>query len=156
MGRVKEVVWEGMKLILGKTKYAHQTAKLLVDSWYDSYKEARNWVNKRIKAKECILAVEKEDVAGVLLYYRDYSHYANYCGDLAVSKKHRKKGIATKLLKKYVEISKKEQPKKQRLVLSSTDVTNKASIKTHQRAGFKKIGVLKKLHYGKDEIFFGA
>ena len=75
--------------------------------------------------------------------------------DLAVSKEYRGQGFAKALLQKFIEISRKEQSKKQPYCLSSTDVTNKASIKLHLRVGFKKLGVIKELHYGKDEIIFG-
>lgn len=89
-----------------------------------------------------------------MIYLKDYSHYANYLTDFAVSKKHRRKGIGLKLIKKFIEISKKEQPKKQPYALSSTDVNNIASINLHLKAGFVELGRIKKLHYGKDEIFF--
>ena len=72
-----------------------------------------------------------------------------------VAKKHRRKGIAKILLDKYIEVTKKEQPKKQKYALSSTDVTNIPSIKLHLNYGFEKLGRIKELHYGKDEIIFG-
>ena len=58
------------------------------------------------------------------------------------------------LLKKYVKISKAETPKKQSYALSSTNIDNQISIKMHLKFGFEKMGILKKLHYGRDEIFF--
>lgn len=44
--------------------------------------------------------------------------------------------------------------KKQKYALSSTDVSNKASINLHKKMGFKEIGILKGLHYEKDKVFF--
>lgn len=143
-----------MKLLLATRKHISEIAKILHEEWYPTLKEAKKKVSRKIKDKECIIAVDS-DVVGVLMFSRDYSHYANYCEDLMVPKEHRRKGIAMRLLKQFTKMSLKEQPKKQRLVLSSTDVSNTASIKLHLKMGFKKIGKLKGLHFGKDEVFFG-
>jgi ribosomal protein S18 acetylase RimI-like enzyme len=144
-----------MKAIIAKKEHVNKIAKVLKDAYFKSLSEARARAKEKIENKECIIVAGKKDVQGVLMYARDFSHYANYIEDLAVSKKHRRKGIASTLLARFLEISKKEQPKKQKYVLSSTDVTNKASIKLHSKLGFEKIGKIKALHYGKDEIFFG-
>ncbi|MBS3111727.1 GNAT family N-acetyltransferase [Candidatus Woesearchaeota archaeon] len=100
---------------------------------------AKNCLNKKIKRKNSLVVLDGNNVVGVLIYARDYSHYANYTEDLVVSKKHRRKGIAKALLKKYIEISRKETPKKQKYALSSTVVSNKASISLHKNIGFKEI-----------------
>jgi len=143
-----------IKIALTQRKHIATAAKILFEAYYSSVNSARNHINKKINAKESFVALDDNEVAGVLIYARGYSHYANYAEDLAVSKKHRGKGIAKALLKKYIDISRNETPKKQMYALSSTDVSNKASIILHKKAGFKEIGKLKKLHYGKDEVFF--
>ena len=143
-----------IKVTLTQRKHISATTKILFEAYYSSVNSAKNYLNKKIKTNESFVALDNNDVVGVLIYARDYSHYANYTEDLAVSKKHRRKGIAKALLKKYIEISRKETPKKQKYALSSTDVSNKASISLHKKIGFKEIGKLKKLHYGKDEDFF--
>lgn len=129
-------------------------AKILFEVYYSSIDSAKKRLLQKIKTKESFVALDNNVVLGVLAYARDYSHYANYAEDIVVSKKHRKKGIAQKLLEKYIEVSRKETPKKQRYALSSTDITNKASINLHKKVGFREIGRLKGLHYGKNEIFF--
>jgi len=125
----------------------------LFEAYYSSLASAKKELKINIKRKEVLVAVDKE-VMGILNYARDYSHYANYVEDIAVSKKHRRKGVSKALMKKFIQISKKETPKKQKYALSSTEVNNKASIKMHLKFGFKKIGTLKGLHYGTDEAFF--
>ena len=143
-----------MKAILAKKSDVKGSAEILVEAYFKSLKDAKEHITNHIKKKECIIVIQNKEVLGVLIYSKDYSHYANYIDDIAVAKKHRRKGVARLLLKKFIDVSKKEQPKKQRYALSSTDVTNKSSIKMHLNFGFKKAGILKRLHYGKDEIFF--
>lgn len=144
-----------MKVILTKKKHVLETKKILFDAYFDSKKEAEKYISEKIKSKETFVAIIDGKVAGVISYKRDYSHYANFLSNLVVSKNHQRKGVALALLKKFVEISRKEQPKKQKYALSSTDITNKASIKLHKKAGFKNLGIIKELHFGKDEIMFG-
>lgn len=139
---------------LQKNGHIVPTAKVLVEAYFNSFEEARNRLRFKVKTKECLVAFRDNDVVGVLVYHRDYSHYANYIEDIAVSKKHRRRGVARGLLKKFIEISKKETPRNQKYALSSTRVKNKASIGMHLKCGFKEIGRLKGLHYGEDEIFF--
>ena len=141
-------------ITLTQRKHVNAAAKILFEAYFSPLSNAKKHLNKKIKTKESFVALDGKTVAGVLIYARDYSHYANYAEDLAVSKKHRGKGFAGALLKKFIEVSRKETPKKQRFALSSTDASNKASINLHKKAGFKEIGRLKKLHYGKDEVFF--
>ncbi len=134
-------------------KHIIPAAKILFES-YCSLTSVKKHLHQKIKTKESFVALSDNEVVGVLIYSRDYSHYANYVEGLVVSKKYRDKGIAQKLLKKYIDVSKKETPNKQKYTLSSTDVSNKASINLHKKSGFKEIGILKNLHYGKDEVFF--
>jgi len=144
-----------MKIIRAQLSHVNSAAKVLIEGYFDSLTDAKNRLRVKIKSKECYVAIEGTEIAGVMMYARDYTHYANYEEDIIISKKHRRKGIASNFLKKFIELSKKETPKKQKYTLSSTDVTNKASIKLHLSVGFKEIGRMKNLHYGKDEIFFG-
>ncbi len=145
-----------IKITLTQGKHVSAAAKILFEAYYSSVSNAKSDLNKKIKTKESFVALDGGEVVGVLIYARDYSHYANYAEDIAVSKKHRGRGIAKALLKKYVEVSRKETPKKQKYALSSTDVSNRASIGLHKKAGFKEIGRLKGLHFGKDEVFFAC
>lgn len=144
-----------MRIILTKEKHLGQAGKMLSEAYFNTLKEARNHLKKKIKSKLSYVAVDKNEVLGLIGYKRDYSHYANYLSDIVVAKQHRRKGIALKLFEKYIEISKKQQPKKQKYALSSTDVTNKVSIRLHKKFGFRELGRIKHLHFGKDEIIFG-
>ncbi len=143
-----------MKVVKGTKEHLDQAASILTEAFFDSIEEAKEHLQEKMKEGTWFVAVEDE-VLGVMAYNRDYSHYANYLSDIAVAKKHRRKGIASHLLEKFIEISKQEQPKKQRYALSSTDVTNTSSIALHEKCGFTNLGIIKSLHYGKDEIFFG-
>ena len=143
-----------MEIILICDKHILPVAKILRKAYFDSLQEAKKYVRNKFKRKECFIAVENDRLLGVMAYQKDYSHYANYMADILVLKQYRGRGIAMQLIKKFIEKSKKETPKKQKYALSSTRITNKASINLHLKAGFKKIGRLKGLHYGKDEIFF--
>ncbi|NQU98075.1 GNAT family N-acetyltransferase [Candidatus Woesearchaeota archaeon] len=136
-------------------EYVDQAAKILSDNYFETSDEAKEHVLAKIKSKESFIAVIGDEVIGLMNYRRDYSHYANFMSDIVISKNHRRKRVATQLMKKFIEVCRKEQPEKQRFALSSTDVTNDASIKMHIKFGFKKLGVVKKLHFGKDEIIFG-
>ena len=144
-----------MIIIQGKEKHLDKSSKILTEAYFNSFKEAKKHFKKKINSKEVYVAVDKDEVLGLFSYRRDYSHYANYLSNIVVAKKHRRKGIAKRLLNKYIEITKKEQSKKQKYALSSTDVTNIQSINLHINYGFKELGRIKGLHYGKDEIFFG-
>lgn len=140
--------------ILQKNSQILTAAKILTEAYFDSFREAKKYIRRKLKTRECLVAIENNEMIGVLLYYRDYSHYANYIEDIVVSKQYRRKGVAIQLLMKFIEISKKETPKNQKYALSSTKITNKTSISMHLKCGFKEIGRLKGLHYGEDEIFF--
>ena len=142
-----------MRVIRTQKKHIVKAAKVLHSAYFDTIAEAKKDLRESIK--NSFVVVEGDEVMGVCTYAPDYTHYAHYLTDIVVAKKHRRKGVANLLLQKFIEVSKKEQPRKQPYAYSSTDVTNKASIKMHLGFGFKKVGIIKKLHYGKDEIFFG-
>ena len=143
-----------MRITIGTIKQVDQVATVLCEGYYSSLQKAKQYIKEKNKTKECFVAIDKNKVVGVMIYSRAYSHNANYLEEVIVVKKQRRKGIAKALIKKFVIISKKETPKKQKYTLSSTDITNKASIKMHKKCGFKEVGRIKRLHYGKDEIFF--
>jgi len=144
-----------MKIIPIKKQYFSQAAKVLYQEFFDSKAKALKEIKETAKSNTCFIAVEKKEVLGVLTYTRHFSHWANYVEYLTVHKDHRRKAIARSLINRFVKVSKKETPKKQKYALSSTHKTNKASQKMHIKLGFKKLGTIKHLHYGKDEIFYG-
>ncbi len=142
-----------MKVVVAKLKDAHAAAKILQES-YSSFKEAKKYLLEKIKNREVLVALNPQ-VAGVLVYTRKYSHYANYVEDIVVKKEERRKGMGSLLLKKYIALSKRETRKKQPFALSSVNKANTASLKMHMKFGFQPIGLLQELHYGEDVVFFG-
>jgi len=144
-----------MQVVLASSKHLSLATNVLLEGYFANHREARKTLVQKIKNKECIVAVKNGEVAGVLNYARNYSHYANYVEDIIVAKAHRRTGVATALFEKYVAVSRKEQSRKQPYALSSTAVVNTASIALHASFGFVVLGTVKKLHYGKDEIIFG-
>ncbi len=156
-----------MNILLASDKDLDITSKILYNDYFDdldrnrmkenfkSLKEAKNYLKNKIKSKSVYTAVENEEVLGLFVYDRNYSHDANILSYIVVSKKHRRKGVAFALLNKFVELCRKQQPKKQKYALSSANESNIRSIKMHLKFGFVKLGTIKKLHYDKDEIFFG-
>ena len=144
-----------MKVVRCTTKFLEDAAKILVTAYFGSLKEANKYLLEKIKSGECYVATQGNEVLGFFCYEKDYSHHANFLSDIVVAQKYRRKGVAKQLILKFIEVSRKETPHKQKYVLSSTDVTNIASIKMHLKIGFEKLGKIKRIHYGKDEIFFG-
>ena len=144
-----------MKVVFTSQEHVSAAAHILHLAYYSSLASAQKELIKKIKTKEYLVALEKNKVIGVLNYTKNYSHYANYIEDICVSQAHRKKGVAKILLQKYISLSKKQTPQKQKYALSSTDVSNTISLAMHRSFGFKEIGRIKALHYGKDEIIFG-
>ena len=144
-----------MEIVLARNNMLYEGAKLLSEEYFSSLANAAAYLKKKIARRECFLAVDKSKVVGLLVYSRDYSHDANYVEYLLVLGSHRREGIANNLLRKYIEVSRKEQPKKQKYALSSAVSSNAASIKMHKKFGFVELGRVKKLHYGSDEIIFG-
>ncbi len=144
---------EEIKIIQIEKKYEDEFVKTFNGSYFDSIKEARQHFNEYLKNKKLFLLLLDSELAGFFNYYFQYSHHANYLEDMGVSKKFRRKGCSKHLISKYIEIS-KEHRSKNRIALSSTHKKNIASQKMHINFGFKKIGILKGLHYGEDEIFY--
>ena len=143
-----------MNVIRTRPKHITSAARILFEAYYSSLAKAKKDLRTWTARKQSLVAVDGEKVVGVLMYTRDFSHYANYIEDIAVAKVHRRKGVAKKLLQKFIEVSRKETPKKQKYALSSTETSNKTSIKMHLNFGFREIGRMEGLHFGKDEIFF--
>jgi L-amino acid N-acyltransferase YncA len=134
-------------------KYVNEFIKTFTGSYFDDEKEAKNHFNEKLKEKRLYLLFDRKELIGFFDYIYQYSHNANYLYNLCIADKFRRKGYSKYLLKKYIEIS-KEQKTRNKFALSSTHRTNVRSQKMHLSFGFKKMGVLKGLHYGEDEIFY--
>src|SRR3989344_5414142 len=143
-----------MKIIMANKKHRRQAQKLLDLTNAEASRTGQDFFNNKITNKVCLVALEKDKVIGTLVYIRDWSHFANFVSDIAVFKQHRRKGIARLLFQKFVQMSKREQPKNQAYAFSSTVISNKISQKMHRNLGFKFAGIFKNLHFGKDEVMF--
>tara|TARA_Y100000310_G_scaffold333858_1_gene412289 strand:+ start:687 stop:1139 length:453 start_codon:yes stop_codon:yes gene_type:complete len=142
-----------IKIIPIEKKYENEFAKTFNESYFDSEEETKQHFKEHVSKNRLFLFFVNSELAGFFDYIYQYSHDANYLYNFCVAKKFRGKGYSKHLLNKYVEIS-KEQKTRNVIALSSTHKTNVASQKMHKSFGFKEIGILKELHYGKDEIFY--
>ena len=83
--------------------------------------------------------------------YRSKSGYRfTYENSIYVDPIYMNKGIGTKLLKNLIEFSKKNK-KIKNIIAVIGDSKNYNSIKIHEKNGFKKIGVLKKVGFKKNK-----
>ena len=140
-------------ILLATKEYKKEFVNRFTTVYFETTQEAKNYFNAHIKTKTLyILFLDVQ--AGFFAYAREYSHYANYLEDICVLPDYRRKGYAKLLLDKFIQQAKREQTKNT-IALSSTHKNNTVSIHMYESYGFKKIGVLKKLHYGIDEIFYG-
>jgi ribosomal protein S18 acetylase RimI-like enzyme len=142
-----------IKIIQIEKKFESDFAKTFNGSYFDSEEEAKQHFKEYLNSKRLFLLFLNSELAGFFNYYFQYSHYANYLEDICVAEKFRGQSCSNYLLSKYIEIS-QQQKSKNRIALSSTHKANVASQKMHKSFGFKKIGTLKELHYGEDEIFY--
>ena len=144
-----------MRLRAAHYKEVVDISTLLRSRWFENDEEAQAYVTIKIRSKETIVAYDESSLVGVLIFTRNFTHEAHMAEYIVVAKEVRRGGVATSLLEEYIAICTLEQPKKQPYALSSTDVKNYASIELHKKVGFVELGRIKKLHYGRDEIFWG-
>lgn len=144
-----------IQIVLAKESQVDEVAKIFTNEHFDSFEEVKEHYLKKIKTKEAYVALLNGEIVGAFGYRRVILTMEIIFPNIVVSDDHRRKGIATALMNKFIEVSKKEQSKKQKYALSSTSVTNEASINMHLKFGFKNLGTIKELHFGEDEIFFG-
>tara|TARA_Y100000310_G_C20428451_1_gene690213 strand:- start:222 stop:671 length:450 start_codon:yes stop_codon:yes gene_type:complete len=143
----------GIKIVQINDKFKSDFVKIFKESYFDSEEEAKQHFKEYLKSKRLFVLFVNSDLAGFFNYFYQYSHYANYLEDISVADKFKGQGCSKYLLSKYIEIS-QQQKSKNKIALSSTHKTNVASQRMHESFGFKKIGILQKLHYGEAEIFY--
>jgi ribosomal protein S18 acetylase RimI-like enzyme len=144
-----------MKIRKATSRDVKRAGELLSKEFSEGLADTIKDLRSRLGFGEVHVAVEDGKVIGVISHIKSWSHFSNYLEGIVVDKKYRGLKVGMKLLDYYIGICRKDQPKKQRYALSSTDVKNKASIKFHRKFGFKELGRIKGLHYGRDEIVFG-
>ena len=79
-----------VKVTPAQNKHVLQSAKILAQAYYDSITSARKSIQNKIKTRECFVALRNGSVVGILIYARNFSHYANYIEDIVVSKEERR------------------------------------------------------------------
>ena len=151
-----------MKLIITQIleehlKEAHHIYNYYIINSYANFEENsmkfidfyQNFKNITDSNLPYIVALDDKRVIGIayLNKFRDKSGYRfAFENTIYVSNDYIKKGIGSKLLEKLIDISKKNTNiKKIVAVIGSKD--NKGSLKIHQKYGFKKSGVLKKIGF---------
>tara|TARA_B100001175_G_scaffold158117_1_gene133923 strand:- start:253 stop:753 length:501 start_codon:yes stop_codon:yes gene_type:complete len=119
-------------------------------SFKEFYKNYKNIIKKKLPY---LVALYDEKVVGIayLNKFREKSGYRfAFENTIYIHKDHINRGIGSKLLKKLINVSKKNKNIKLIIaVIGSID--SKGSIKIHQNIGFKKIGILKKVGFKKNK-----
>ena len=117
--------------------------KLTFNQFYINYK---NIIKNKLPY---LVALSKNKVVGLayLNRFREKSGYRfAYENTIYVHDKHTRQGIGYKLLKELLIISKNHKNIKS-IVAVIGSIDNKASLKLHEKLGFNKSGVLKKIGF---------
>jgi len=137
----------GFKVGFAKKNDAFGIARLFTNTWrkeigkIGAKKIKRHFLNK-IKAKEVFVAKEKNSLLGFLVFTKSYWRGADFLDELLVEKNFQRKGVALKLVKAF---EKNAGKRKARRIFSTTNARNKASLRLHKKAGFKKAGYIKNM-----------
>ena len=117
--------------------------KLTFDQFHTNYK---NIINNKLPY---LVALSEKKVVGLayLNRFREKSGYRfAFENTIYVHDKHTRQGIGCKLLKKLLCVSKNNKNIKL-IVAVIGSIDSKGSIKLHEKLGFKKTGVLKKIGF---------
>ena len=127
--------------------------KITFKEFYENY---QNIIKEKLPY---LTAIYNNKVVGIayLNKFREKSGYRfAFENTIYIHHEHIKIGIGSKLLKELIIISKKNK-KIKIIVAVISSIDSKGSIKIHQKLGFKKSGILKKIGYKKrkwiDAIF---
>ena len=115
-------------------------------SFKDFYKNYKNIIDKKLPY---LVALDNGKVVGIayLNKFRDKSGYRfAFENTIYVHNEYLKQGIGSKLLKELIIVSKKNKNIKI-IVAVIGSIDSKGSLKIHQKLGFKKLGVLKKIGF---------
>ena len=117
--------------------------KLTFNQFHSNYK---NIIKKKLPY---LIALSEEKVVGLayLNRFREKSGYRfAFENTIYVHDKHIRKGIGYKLLKEMLNVSKNNKNIKL-IVAVIGSIDSKGSLKLHEKLGFKKTGVLKKIGF---------
>jgi L-amino acid N-acyltransferase YncA len=138
-------------------KEAHELYNYYIDNSYANFEETEvsykdfynNYKNIDNNKLPYIVALDEKKVIGIayLNKFRDKSGYRFvFENTIYVNKKYIKLGVGSKLLEKLLKISKKNKNIK-KIVAVIGGIDSKGSLRIHQKFGFKKSGVLKKIGF---------
>jgi len=114
------------------------------------YKNYKNIIDKKLPY---LVALYDEKVVGIayLNQFREKSGYRfAFENTIYVHNNYIKQGIGSKLLKALINLSKKNNNIKL-IVAVISSIDSQSSIKIHQKLGFKKAGILKKVGFKKNK-----
>ena len=138
-------------------KEAHKIYNYYVVNSYSNFEETRisiqdfhkkylNIINNKLPY---LVALYEKKVVGIayLSKFREKSGYRfSFENTIYIHKNYTKQGIGSKLLQELLNISKKN--KKIKIIIAVIgSIDSKGSLKIHQKLGFKKTGVLKKIGF---------
>ncbi len=115
-------------------------------------KRVKAYFSEKIKNKEIFVVIENKQMIGIVSFTKAWWRGADYLDEVVVDERYRGKGIATKLIKTFEKDARK---RKARRIFSSTQPSNKASIKMQQKLGYKRCGFVDDMfEEGQKEIIF--
>lgn len=138
-------------------KEAHELYNYYIDNSYANFEETEvsykdfynNYKNIDNNKLPYIVALDEKKVIGIayLNKFRDKSGYRFvFENTIYVNKEYIKLGVGSKLLEKLLKVSNKNKNIK-KIVAVIGGIDSKGSLRIHQKFGFKKSGVLKKIGF---------
>ncbi len=128
------------------------TSKAVYRYEIQSLEEKKQWFDEQKAAGNPLLVFVEN---GVIAGFANYSQFRPYPGykytmehSVYVHKDHYKKGIATKLMDRLIEIAQEQGIK---TLVAGIDGENIGSIKAHEKLGFEYAGTIKNAGYKFDE-----
>lgn len=118
-----------------------------IDSETIGNRGREEYIKKSITEGKCIVAQEDSDIKGFLIYNREFFEQS-FIVLLMVSKKERKKGIASLLLEYFEKTVTTEK------IFSSTNRSNEIMQKVFRKNGYVESGFIDNLDEGDPEIVF--
>ncbi|MDC0057820.1 GNAT family N-acetyltransferase [Pelagibacteraceae bacterium] len=145
------------KLLTKNLKEAHKIYNYYIINSYSNFEEKKvSFKNFMLNYKKItqnklpfIVALIDEKVVGIayLNKFREKSGYKfAFENTIYVDNKYINQGIGYKLLKKLISVSKKNKNIK-KIVAVIAGIDSNSSVKIHQKSGFKKSGLLKKIGF---------
>lgn len=136
-----------------KKSDAKELTRLYCSIWTKEIpKRVKDYFTNKIDNKEIFIAVEKNVIVGIISFTKGWWRGADYIDEVVVDKYYRGKGIAKRLI---IILEQDAKKRKVRRIFSSTQPSNKISIKMQQKLKYKKCGYIDNMfEEEKREIIF--